>query len=274
MVRQPNVGRACGWLVSAVFWSWVEKSSDFPDRFRSEKWNARAHSVRAHLQHFQSRWSYRAHALSSVVKSSLRQLDMSRETSSKTNWLKGSHWIKDTIVLTFLRLRDWRPREPSSQFVFELVSRDPTSAPPPLSLSLSLSFPFLMEPFGIRRTFSCIGTQTMARIKCVSRIHHWAILVEADTCTSPTKSQKKRTFGVGCRQSPFSILSLTFSSLFLLSFFLNTNQTRAASCGRAPEASHENAGTETAFRQDHLQAFPKKRKHLWAQRSVDAIKPV
>ena len=26
MARQPNVGRACGWLFSAVFWSWVEKA--------------------------------------------------------------------------------------------------------------------------------------------------------------------------------------------------------------------------------------------------------
>ena len=76
MAHQPNVGRACGWLVSAVFCSWVEKSSDFADRFRNEKWNARAHSVHAHLQHFQSQRSYRAHSLSSVAKSSLRQLDM------------------------------------------------------------------------------------------------------------------------------------------------------------------------------------------------------
>ena len=35
----------------------------------------------------------------------------SRETSSKTNRLEGPHWIKDTDVLTYLRLRDWRPRE-------------------------------------------------------------------------------------------------------------------------------------------------------------------
>ena len=35
----------------------------------------------------------------------------SRETSSKTNWLEGPHWIKDTSVLTYLRLGDWRPRE-------------------------------------------------------------------------------------------------------------------------------------------------------------------
>ena len=76
MARQPDVGRACGWLVSAVLWSWVEKSSDFPDRFRNEKWNPRAHSVRGHLQHFQSHGSYRAHAIVYVVKSSLRQLDM------------------------------------------------------------------------------------------------------------------------------------------------------------------------------------------------------
>ena len=32
----------------------------------------------------------------------------SRETSSKTNWLEGPHWIKDTGVLTYLRLGDWR----------------------------------------------------------------------------------------------------------------------------------------------------------------------
>ena len=44
----------------------------------------------------------------------------------------------------------------SSQFVFELVSRDHTNPPPPsLSLSLSLPFPFLTKPFGERRTFSC-----------------------------------------------------------------------------------------------------------------------
>ena len=30
----------------------------------------------------------------------------SRETSSKTNWLEGPHWIKDTDVLTYLRLGD------------------------------------------------------------------------------------------------------------------------------------------------------------------------
>ena len=42
MAHQLSVGRACGWLVSAVFRSWVEKNSDFPDRFRNEKWNTRA----------------------------------------------------------------------------------------------------------------------------------------------------------------------------------------------------------------------------------------
>ena len=57
-----------------------DQSSDFPDRFWNEKWNARAHSVRVHLQHFQSHWGYRAHALSSVVKSSLRQLDMQAQS--------------------------------------------------------------------------------------------------------------------------------------------------------------------------------------------------
>ena len=77
MACQSSVGWACGLLVSAEFWSWKDKeSADFPDRFRNEKWNARAHSVRAHLQHFQSPRSYRAHSLSSVTKSSLNQLDM------------------------------------------------------------------------------------------------------------------------------------------------------------------------------------------------------
>ena len=36
MARQPSVGWACGWLVSAVFWSWVENklwfSWPFPNR--------------------------------------------------------------------------------------------------------------------------------------------------------------------------------------------------------------------------------------------------
>ena len=76
MARQPSVGWACGWLVPAVFWSWVETCSDFPDRFWNEKLNARAHSVRAHLQHFRSQRSYCAHAPSSVAKSSLSQLNM------------------------------------------------------------------------------------------------------------------------------------------------------------------------------------------------------
>ena len=76
MARQSSIGWACGWLVSAVFLSRIKKSFDFPDRFRNEKWNARAHSVGEHVQHFQSPRSYLAHALSSVAKSSLSQLDM------------------------------------------------------------------------------------------------------------------------------------------------------------------------------------------------------
>ena len=76
MARQSSVGWACGRLVSAVSWLWIEKGSDFPDRFQNEKWNARAHSIGEHLQRFQSPRSYRAHALSSVAKSSLSQLDM------------------------------------------------------------------------------------------------------------------------------------------------------------------------------------------------------
>ena len=86
MASQPSVGWACGWLVSAVFWSWIEKSSDFPHRFRNEKWNACAHSVRAHLQHFQSQQSYHAHAPSSVAKSSLSQLDMHLSFSSLSHF--------------------------------------------------------------------------------------------------------------------------------------------------------------------------------------------
>ena len=86
--------------------------------------------------------------------------------------------------------------------------------------------------------------------------------------------KKKKNFWGWLPAIAFLYLISNFLFFFLLSFFLKTNQTRAASRGRAPQASHENAGTETAFRQDHLQAFPKKRKHLWAQRSVDAIKPV
>ena len=91
MARQPSVGWACGWLVSAVFWSWVENMRWFPWPFRfwNEKWNARAHSVRAHLRHFQSQRSYRAHALSSVAKSSLSQLDMSQDSHDRFSKLRG-----------------------------------------------------------------------------------------------------------------------------------------------------------------------------------------
>ena len=35
------VGWALGWLVSAVFWAWIEKNSHFPDLLWNEKWNAR-----------------------------------------------------------------------------------------------------------------------------------------------------------------------------------------------------------------------------------------
>ena len=76
MARQSCIAGACGWLVSAVFWSWIAKSSYFPDRFRNEKWNARGHSVCAHRQHFQSRRTCCAYAISSVARSSLTQLDM------------------------------------------------------------------------------------------------------------------------------------------------------------------------------------------------------
>ena len=53
--------------------------------------NARAHSVGEHLQGFQSPRSYHAHALSSVAKSSLRQLDMNariqiHEQVTEPNW--------------------------------------------------------------------------------------------------------------------------------------------------------------------------------------------
>ena len=37
MARQPSVGWACGWLVSAVFWSWVEKMLWFPWPFLKRK---------------------------------------------------------------------------------------------------------------------------------------------------------------------------------------------------------------------------------------------
>ena len=53
-----------------------ERKAILPDRFQNEQGNARAHSDRVHLQHFQSLWSYHAHALSSVRNSSLTQLEM------------------------------------------------------------------------------------------------------------------------------------------------------------------------------------------------------
>ena len=37
MARQPSVGWACGWLVSAVFWSWVGKMLWFPWPFLKRK---------------------------------------------------------------------------------------------------------------------------------------------------------------------------------------------------------------------------------------------
>ena len=63
MARQSSVGSACGWLVSAVFWAWIEKKALLSLTvfvFETKKWNARAHSVRANLQRFQSLRSYRA----------------------------------------------------------------------------------------------------------------------------------------------------------------------------------------------------------------------
>ena len=73
-----TVRRLSLWLTrfSCILVMGRKKSSDFPDRFWNEKWSARAHSVRAHLRHFQSQRSYRAHALASVAKSSLSQLDL------------------------------------------------------------------------------------------------------------------------------------------------------------------------------------------------------
>ena len=58
MARQSSVGWACGWLVSAAVWSWIEKELWFPRSFSKRKWSARAHSVREHLQHFQSPRSF------------------------------------------------------------------------------------------------------------------------------------------------------------------------------------------------------------------------
>ena len=37
MARQPSIGWACGWLVSAVFWSWVEKMLWFAWPFLKRK---------------------------------------------------------------------------------------------------------------------------------------------------------------------------------------------------------------------------------------------
>ena len=79
MARQPNVGRACGWLVSAVFWSWVEKKLWFPWPFSKRKMKCACTLGSRAPATFSESLGYRAHALSSVVKSSLRQLDMQRK---------------------------------------------------------------------------------------------------------------------------------------------------------------------------------------------------
>ena len=83
-------------------WILIEKISYFPDRFQNKKWNAPAHSVRAHLQHFQSPPSYRAHALSSVAKNSLTQLDM--EIVKK---LEGLLWWERKALWRETRLTWW-----------------------------------------------------------------------------------------------------------------------------------------------------------------------
>ena len=57
----------------------------FPDRFWNEKWNALAHSVRMHLQHFQSPRSYRAHALSPVAKGSYERRLRTLSTTSRSS---------------------------------------------------------------------------------------------------------------------------------------------------------------------------------------------
>ena len=95
MARQPFVGCARGWLVSAVFWSWIEKCSDFPDRYGNEKRNVHAHSIHTHLQHFQSA---RPHALSSVSKISLTHFDKPPPLLVRLDVppLLLSHWKNNT----------------------------------------------------------------------------------------------------------------------------------------------------------------------------------
>ena len=82
-----------------------KKSSDFPDGCRNKKWYARAHSVRAHLQNFQSQWIYHAHALSYVAKSSLSQLDMEEPSGMKNTFyhvtsrsMTSDHWRVNSSV--------------------------------------------------------------------------------------------------------------------------------------------------------------------------------
>ena len=43
MARQSSVGWACGWLVSIVFWLWIEKKLWFPGPFSKRKMKMRVH---------------------------------------------------------------------------------------------------------------------------------------------------------------------------------------------------------------------------------------
>ena len=114
MTRQSFVGWAF-WLTRfsrILGMDRKKKSWHFPDLLWNEKWNARAHSVREHLQHFQSPQSYHAHALSSVMKSSLTQRDMTLPVQECMN-LWPAHTLYTTCVITFLLCAaEWLPYRP------------------------------------------------------------------------------------------------------------------------------------------------------------------
>ena len=62
------------------------------------------------------------------------------------------------------------------------------------------------------------------RVKCVSRIHHQVDIPNHPLGSSPTKSQKKKTFQVGSLQSPFSIPPCFILFFVLFPFFFKTKK--------------------------------------------------
>ena len=82
MARQPSVGRAFGWLASAVFWSWVENKLRFPWPFSKRKTKCACTLGSRAPATFSESAELSCACPSSVTKSSLSQLDMSHDRTA------------------------------------------------------------------------------------------------------------------------------------------------------------------------------------------------